>query len=94
MRLAYARYSGDRGFTPEQFRSIAEEVAGTDLKGWFRGALGSTEELDYTEALDRFGLRFAASEEPSKAWKLEVRADATDAQKGHLGDLLAPTRGH
>jgi len=94
MRLAYARYSGDRGFTPEQFRAIAEEVAGTDLKVWFHRALGSTEELDYTEALDWFGLQFAASEEPSKAWNLKVRADATDAQKGHLGGLLAPTRGH
>jgi predicted metalloprotease with PDZ domain len=94
MRLAYARYSGDRGFTPEQFRSAAGEVAGTDLKGWFRRALASTEELDYTEALDWFGLRFVPSEESSKAWKLEVRADATDAQKGHLGDLLAPSRDH
>jgi predicted metalloprotease with PDZ domain len=94
MRLAYARYSGDRGFTPEQFRSAAEEVAGADLGGWFRRALASTEELDYAEALDWFGLRFVPSEGPSKAWKLEVRADATDAQKGHLGDLLAPSRGH
>src|SRR5262249_21969649 len=32
MRLAYERYSGDRGFTPEQFRSTAEEVARDDLK--------------------------------------------------------------
>jgi predicted metalloprotease with PDZ domain len=91
MRLAYARYSGDRGFTPEQFRATAEEVARADLQGWFRRALASTEELDYTEALDWFGLRFAPSEEPSKAWRLEVRADATDAQKRRLDGLLAPT---
>ena len=57
MKLAYQRYSGERGFTAEQFRKTAEEVAGVDLKGWFRGAVASTEELDYTEALDWFGLR-------------------------------------
>jgi predicted metalloprotease with PDZ domain len=92
IRLAYARYSGDRGFTAEQFRGTAEEVAHADLKPWFRKALASTEELDYTEALDWFGLRFAPSDDPAKAWKLEVHDDATDAQKGHLDDLFAPAR--
>ena len=60
MRLAYKRYAGERGFTPDQFRETAEEVAGGDLKDWFRRAISSTEELDYAEALDWFGLRFAS----------------------------------
>ena len=92
MRLAYKRYSGERGFTAEQFRQTTEEVAGVDLKEWFRKALASTEELDYTEALDWFGLRFAKSEgqSPANAWKLEIREDATEAQKGHLRALVAP----
>jgi predicted metalloprotease with PDZ domain len=84
MRLAYRRYSGERGFTPEEFRATAEEVAGVDLKDWFRKALSSTEELDYREALDWFGLQFAPAEDPAKAWNLEVRADATDDQKAHF----------
>jgi predicted metalloprotease with PDZ domain len=84
MRLAYRRYSGERGFTPEQFRETAEEVSGTDLKGWFRKAIASTEELDYREALDWFGLRFAPSDDPSRAWNLEVREDATEDQKRHF----------
>ena len=92
MRLAYRRYSGERGFTPDQFRATAEEVAGADLKEWFRKALASTEELDYREALDWFGLRFAPSDDPAKAWKLEVREDATDAQKAHLRALLSAAR--
>jgi predicted metalloprotease with PDZ domain len=58
MRLALARYSGARGFTPEQFRQAATEVAGTDLGPWFRRALETTEEIDYTPALDWFGLEF------------------------------------
>jgi len=66
MRLAYKRYSGERGFTAEQFRATTEEIAGIDLKEWLRRALASTEELDYAEALDWFGLRFAPRDEPAK----------------------------
>ncbi|MGP0063108.1 MAG: M61 family metallopeptidase [Isosphaeraceae bacterium] len=84
MKLAYQRYSGERGFTPEQFRAVAEEVAGVDLKEWFRKAISSTEELDYQEALDWYGLRFKPDEDPSKVWKLEIRTDAMDVQKEHL----------
>jgi predicted metalloprotease with PDZ domain len=58
MRLAFARYSGARGFTPEDFRKTASEVAGTDLGSWFVRALESTEELDYQPALEWFGLQF------------------------------------
>jgi predicted metalloprotease with PDZ domain len=75
MRLAYERYSGPRGFTAEQFRSTAQEIAGIDLSAWFRAVLEMTGELDYTEALDWFGLRFAKDEKknqnaskPPKAW--------------------------
>ncbi len=87
MRLAYQRYAGERGFTPEQFRAAADEAAGVDLGEWLRKALASTEELDYAEALDWFGLRFAApaADRPGQpTWKLEIREDATDAQKAHL----------
>ena len=75
MRLAYSRYSGPQGFTSEQFRAIAQEVAGIDLSTWFRQVLETTEELDYAEALDWFGLRFTkeekknqAASKPPKAW--------------------------
>ena len=59
MRLAYTRFSGTRGYTPEEFRATAQEVAGTDLSAWFTRALDTTEELDYTEALDWLGLEFS-----------------------------------
>ena len=60
MRLAFARYSGPHGFTPEQFRQTASEVAGVDLSSWFKRALESTDEVDYAPALDWYGLAFAA----------------------------------
>jgi predicted metalloprotease with PDZ domain len=58
MRLAYERYAGAKGFTMEQFYQTMSEVAGTDLRSWFTRVAETAEELDYTEALDWFGLRF------------------------------------
>jgi predicted metalloprotease with PDZ domain len=90
MRLAYKRYSGARGFTPEQFRRTAEEVAGVDLREWFRKAISSVEELNYTEALDWFGLRFGAPDgrQSAQSWKLEIREDVTEAQRSRLQKWL------
>jgi predicted metalloprotease with PDZ domain len=90
MRLAYARYSGKHGFTAEQFRDTAGQVAGVNLRDWFKKNISSTEELDYSEALDWFGLRFAPGEN-GPSWKLEVRPDATDAQKDHWKKLTGPS---
>jgi predicted metalloprotease with PDZ domain len=90
MRLAYARYSGAKGFTAEQFHKTAGEVAGADLQAWFQKAVASTEELDYAEALDWFGLQFAPGDGEAKAWRLEVRDDATAAQRARLKAWLEP----
>lgn len=72
LRAAYPRYSGDKGYTPDEFRQVASEVAGSDLAGWFDHALTSTDELDYSEALAWFGLRFQPpkrdEKDPPKAW--------------------------
>jgi predicted metalloprotease with PDZ domain len=69
MRLALSRYSGARGYTPDQFRQAASEVAGSDLGPWFKSALETTAEIEYTPALDWYGLEFVplpAIEQP--AW--------------------------
>ena len=58
MQWAMQRYSGDKGYTPDQFYTVMSEAAGSDLKGWFAKVAESTDELDYTEALDYYGLRF------------------------------------
>jgi predicted metalloprotease with PDZ domain len=93
MRLAYKRYSGDRGFTPAQFQSAAEEVAGESLADFFKRSLASTEELDYSEALAWFGLRFTAAEAPAAgSWALEPLPAATPAQREHLRAWLPKAR--
>jgi predicted metalloprotease with PDZ domain len=58
MRLAYQRYSGERGYTPAELRKTLEEVAGTDLTPFWTAAVDSAGDLDYQRALDWFGLRF------------------------------------
>ena len=67
MRLALARYSGARGYTPEQFRQTASEVAGTDLGAWFKTALETTDEIDYRPALEWYGLEFAPAPRGTQA---------------------------
>jgi predicted metalloprotease with PDZ domain len=84
MRLAYRRYSGARGFTADEFRKTAEDVAKADLGASFRSWLASTEELDYGETLDWFGLKFA----DQKPWQLTVRADASPEQTKRLDRWL------
>ena len=61
MRLAYERFSGPRGYTPDEFRVVTQEVAGENLSEWFAQALDSVEELDYDEALEWLGLEFAGA---------------------------------
>ncbi|HBY63360.1 MAG TPA: peptidase M61 [Solibacterales bacterium] len=68
MRLVYEKYSGARGFTPEEFRQAASTIAGTDLSAWFEKVLETTGEIDYKEALDWYGLRFKP-EDPARAEK-------------------------
>jgi predicted metalloprotease with PDZ domain len=58
MRLAYERHSGPKGYTLEQFYQAMSDTAGTDLRPWFAKTAESTDELDYSEALAWFGLRF------------------------------------
>jgi predicted metalloprotease with PDZ domain len=38
---------------------VASEVAGADLSGWLQNVLETTDELDYTSALEWYGLEFA-----------------------------------
>lgn len=92
MRLAYDRYSGARGFTPDQFRETAERIADTDLRTWFADAVSSTKELDYTDLLEWYGLRFVPSGGQIEGdWTLAVRPDQTADQRRHLAEWLAPS---
>ncbi len=72
MRVMYSRFSGDRGFSAEDLRTVAATVVGPanvrELRAWLDRALETTEELDYTEALDWFGLRLTPAPEAPQPW--------------------------
>ena len=93
MRLAYQRFGGERGFTADEFRMTAETVAGGDLKPWFAKSVSSTEELDFSDLLEWYGLQFTESTGGTAGhWKLEVRPDQTERQRRSLQGWLAPSR--
>jgi predicted metalloprotease with PDZ domain len=86
MRLAFARYGGERGFTAAELRATVEEVAGRGMKAWFEKTIESPGELPYGEMLAWYGLRFAGS--AGESWNLEIRPRATDAQTKHFKALV------
>jgi len=92
MRLAYTRYSGDKGYTPTEFRATVSEVAGTDLAAFFVRLLESTEELDYTEALAWYGLRFKPIDADDKA-KDKDTGKEKKPPKAWLGLTTSATNG-
>ena len=48
MRRLFADYV-TTGYTTEEFRAAASEIAGQDLSDWFASVIDSTEELDYAD---------------------------------------------
>jgi len=91
IRLEYQRYSGAHGYTAEQFNKTVSDAAGVDVSGLLHKLIATTEEVDYTEMLDWFGLRFMTGD-ANKAWTLEVRTDATAAQKDHFAALMSHSK--
>jgi predicted metalloprotease with PDZ domain len=77
MRLAFQRFSEECGFTGDQFKALAGEVAGAPLDEFFQHAVESAKELDYTEALDWFGLQFKPPD--------TEKAKAGTSDRAHLG---------
>jgi predicted metalloprotease with PDZ domain len=68
MRVAYAKFSGAKGFTPEDFRRVAEEVAGVELRSFWTNYVEGTAELDFGDATDVLGLRFKAATPATRPW--------------------------
>ncbi|MES1241440.1 MAG: PDZ domain-containing protein [Acidobacteriota bacterium] len=89
LRLAWRRYSGERGFQREDLRAAVEEVAGPGLGDWLTRALETTAELDYEPALAWYGLRFVESEDADEKEKKEEEPAGwlgvdTEVQAGRL----------
>ena len=87
MRKMYATYS-KTGYTPENFRATASEVAGTDLSEWFNKSIDSTSELDFgpvkVMGIEVAGLAKKANDEDQagKKAKPDRKPDAKKKSKG------------
>ncbi|MEP7118214.1 MAG: hypothetical protein ABI880_11570, partial [Acidobacteriota bacterium] len=89
MHLAYQRYGGARGYTANQFNRTASEVAGGELSAWFHTTVSTASELDYTDLLEWYGLRFTPSGGTIEGnWRLEVRPDQSETQRRHFDAWL------
>ena len=93
MRAAFERFSGDRGFAPDEFRAVVEEVSGLNLESFWAGAVEGTAELEYDEVLATFGLRFRPvaaprPDQPQAAWlgmatrNVDGRLVVTEVRRG------------
>lgn len=94
MRLEYKRWSGAHGYTGAQFNRTVSDAAGFDVVPLLHSLIATTDEIDYTEMLGWFGLRFIPNDDPAKRWTLEVRADATAAQRDHFAAFMAHSKAH
>lgn len=81
MRAAYERFSGEKGYTTDEFRAIASELATESLDEFFSHAVDGTGDLDYEPAFEYFGLRFK-----------ELKKDEDAAEPGWLGADFHPDR--
>ena len=89
MRLEYKRWSGAHGYTAAQFNQTVSDAAGVDVSALLHTLIATTQEVDYREMLDWFGLRFKTDGDAADRWTLEVRPDATATQQAHVAALLA-----
>ncbi|MEM1415236.1 MAG: PDZ domain-containing protein [Myxococcota bacterium] len=76
MRLAYERFaSRAEGFSPEEFRALASEVAESDQETFLAELVDGAGEMAFEPALRTYGLRFAPVEGPSESAFLGARVD-------------------
>lgn len=92
MRLAYERYSGERGYTEAEFIALTSEVAGSDLAPWFKRVVQTPGQHDYQSFLDWYGLEFEAPKE-AEAKLLPNKLEPADAPGGWLGASTKTSNG-
>jgi hypothetical protein len=59
-----------------------------DVEPVLHRLIATTEEFDYSEMLDWFGLRI----DPAKEWTLEMRPDASAAQQARFAAFMAHSK--
>eukprot|EP01047_Picozoa_sp_COSAG01_P002201 COSAG01_NODE_57_length_30534_cov_519.070018_7_plen_676_part_00 len=78
MRKLFAEYV-TTGYTTEEFRAAASELAGQDLSEWFDSVIDSTDELDYSD-IEAIGV-VAPYKKPATQAKKETDKKETDKKE-------------
>lgn len=81
MRILYERHVGDVGYSPDEFRSIVEEVSGTDLTNWFSRYIDGVDEFDYLKAQSWYGLEFPEPKSSPEGGEASGDKEKPDAKK-------------
>ena len=72
MRLMYARFARETGYSREDIRDSVAEVVGPvharEVRTWMTRALETTSEIDYEDVMAWFGLRMTAPAEAPRAY--------------------------
>lgn len=88
MQIMFTKYANGVGYTPTDFRSVVDEVAGEDMAEFFANAVDSTNELNFQPALDYYGLTFDASTTSAKKPKPDAKKkDAATPEKKKAGKV-------
>lgn len=85
MRLMFDRHRLG-GYTEQEFRETATEVAGRDLSAWLATIIDTTEEIDYSLALDWYGLEFGESDAESEKDTTENASKPATADRSEKAD--------
>ena len=83
MRTMFEKYS-ETGYTPEEFRTVASEIAGEDLTPWFRNAIDSTEELDFSD-LEFIGIQVPEAAQQQMDEEDDAADDSDDRGSAWIG---------
>jgi predicted metalloprotease with PDZ domain len=83
MRAGYHRFSGERGYTEEEFIALVGEVTGHDLSAWIRGSCRHPAGGTTTPMLDWYGLAFETP--PAGQATLPNGLEPPDPPRGWLG---------
>ncbi len=86
MRKMYEKYSTS-GYTQQEFRDMASEVAGENLDEWFAKAIDSTDELDFSQ-VGALGIEVVGSVDEKSEAENQDENDGEDEDQYEDGDDL------
>ena len=81
MRRLYKKHSGSVGYKPSDFRAICSDVAGSDMSDWFKSAIDSTDELEFQNICNWYGLEIGDVKPQRRSRKKKKDDDESEKSK-------------